>query len=639
MNFKSLGLITCFLSASGLFSQTNRSFDGTGNNISQTNWGIAKGHFRTYVSNGFSDSISIAGGVFRDNPRNVSNALGSQQSFMPNELGLSDFVWAWGQFIDHDINLNDDNKNEVNDIDIPSCEPMFDPNCTGQVKIKMFRSISDTSSGTSKNNPRRFINDITSYIDASAVYGSEDARADWLRTNTEGKLKVSAGKLLPWNTIDGEFGSAIDPSVPFMVVGGHPEPTKFFVAGDIRANEQPGLTAFHTLWVREHNLICDSLVNAHPNWNDELLFQRARKIVGAEMQVITYEEFLPNMGVQLAPYSSYDPTVNPNILNAFSAAAYRFGHTMLNGRLIRSEENGDSISFGAIDLRHGFFKPSLLKDEGGIAPYFRGLASQKHQVVDPLIMDDFRNFLFGPPGSGGLDLLSINIARARERGLPDYNKIRRDLGLSSHSSFQDLTSNDTLRTSLQSVYADINDVDPWIGFMSEDHLPNSLMGEGMHEILKLQFEHLRDGDRYYYENDPAFTIEEITALKRISLSKVVVRNTEVGRLQSNVFEAVPRHLLSIELFPFPEVSNIELKAYPNPVQKYFNLVITNSRPSSAILRIIDVNGKLVKEEAVKLAKGENKLNFELSDELANGLYTIILSSDGGQGELKLIKQK
>lgn len=639
MNFKSVCLVACFLSAIGLFAQTNRSFDGTGNNLFQPNWGTAKGHFRTYVSNGFSDSISAVGGIFRDNPRNVSNALGSQQKFMPNELGLSDFVWGWGQFIDHDINLNDDNLSEVNDIDVPSCEPMFDPGCTGQMKIKMFRSISDSTTGTSKNNPRRFINEITSYIDASAVYGSEDVRADWLRSKVGGKLKVSAGNLLPWNTVDGEYGSAIDPSVPMMVVDGHPKPTKFFIAGDVRANEQPGLTSFHTLWVREHNFICDSLAIAHPNWNDELLFQRARKIVGAEMQVITYEEFLPNIGVQLTPYSGYDPTVNPNILNSFSAAAYRFGHTMVNGRLIRSEENGDSISFGAIDLRDGFFKPILLKDEGGIAPYFRGLASQKHQLVDPLIMDDIRNFLFGPPGAGGLDLLSINIARARERGLPDYNKIRTDLGLSARSSFQDLTSNDTLRTSLQSVYATINDVDPWIGFMSEDHLPNALIGEGMHEILKLQFEHLRDGDRYYYENDPAFTADEIAALKRTTLSKIVVRNTEVGRLQTNVFKAVPRHLLSIELFPFPEVRNIELNAYPNPAQKYFNLVITNSRPSSAMLRIIDVNGKLVKETAVKLNRGENKLNFELSDELANGLYTVILSGDGGRGELKLIKQQ
>lgn len=631
--------ITIFLSASGLFSQVNRTYDGTGNNISNPDWGKAKGHFRTYVSNGFSDSISIPGGEFRDNPRNISNALGSQNQFMPNELGLSDFVWGWGQFIDHDINVNDDNFSESMDIIVPTGEPLFDPNNTGQMKIKMFRSISDTLSGTNKNNPRRFINEITSYIDGSGVYGSDAARADWLRTKVGGKLKTSANNLLPWNTIAGEYGSAIDTTVPFMVIDGHPKPTKFFIGGDVRVNEQPGLASFHTLFVREHNRLCDELASKNPNWNDEVIYQMARKMVSGMIQGITYNEFLPNIGVQLSPYTGYDNTVNPNILNTFSAAAYRFGHTMINGRLVRFEEDGDSLSFGAVDLRNGFFNPTLLKDENGISPFLRGFAAQKHQFVDPLIMDDIRNFLFGPPGAGGLDLLSINIARARERGLPDYNTIRQDLGLAAHQSFNDITSDSILKASLQSVYANVNDIDPWVGFMSEDHLPNALMGEGLHAILKLQFENLRDGDRYFYKNDPALSASQIATIDSTTLSDIVLRNTQISTLQKNVFEAIPRHLLSVELFPFPEVRNIEINAYPNPVQKYFNLEITNSRPSEAILRIIDVNGKVVQEKNVSLKRGINKLNFELTDGMANGLYTIVLSGENGRGELKLIKQE
>lgn len=639
MNIKALCLLAVGMSASGLFSQTNRSFDGTGNNLFQPDWGITNGHFRAYVSNGFADSISTSGGEFRDNPRNISNALGSQAEFMPNELDLSDFVWGWGQFLDHDINLSDDNKAEHNDIQIPSCEPLFDPNCTGQMTMEMFRSLSDSTTGTSTSNPRKFINGITSYIDGSAVYGSDRVRADWLRSQIGGKLKVSAGNLLPWNTTDGEFNSPIDNSAPEMAAAGHPAPTKFFIAGDVRANEQPGLIAFHTLWVREHNFWCDSLAKLHPNWTDELLFQRARKIVGAEIQAITYEEFLPNMGIILDPYSGYDSNVNPNILNVFASVAYRFGHSIVNGKLTRIEENGDSISFGAIDLRDGFFKPEVIKDEGGIAPYFRGHASQKHQFVDPLMMDDMRNFLFGPPGSGGLDLLSLNIERGRERGLPDYNKIRSDFNLTTHTSFNDVTSDSTLREALISAYGDVSDVDPWIGLMSEDHLPNSIIGEGLYTILKYQFEQLRDGDRYYYENDQAFTNAEMDSIKNTSLSDIILRNTEIATLQKNAFIAIPRSLLSVELLPFSGVRNIEMNAYPNPVQKYFNLKITNYRASNARLTIIDVNGKVIREEDVRLNRGENQLNFELNDEVANGLYTIILRAEGGRGELKLIKQE
>ncbi len=620
------------------FSQVNRTYDGTNNNLNNPTWGAAEEHFRNYMSNGFNDLISEPGGLNRPNPRDISNAVGSQNEFSPNEFGLSDFVWGWGQFIDHDINLNDDNFNEPNDIPVPNCEPLFDPGCTGTMTLRMFRSKSDPTTGTSVNNPRKHINDITSYIDASAVYGSDETRANWLRTFTDGKMKMSAGDLLPWNTTDGEFNSPVDPSAPFMVLDGFPLPTKFFVGGDIRVNEQPGLMCFHTLWVREHNRLCDEIKAANPSWNDEEIFQRARKIVGALIQVVTYEEFLPRIGVQLDPYSGYDDTVQPDILNTFSAAAYRFGHTMVNGRLVRFEENGDDWMFGAKDLRDGFFRPEILKDEGGIEPFFRGLAAQEHQFVDPLIMDDIRNFLFGQPGAGGIDLLSINLARARERGVPDYNTVRVDMQMAPHPNFNSLTSDPVLSSHLSAVYGDISKLDPWIGFMSEDHLPNSLMGEGLHEILKLQFQSLRDGDRYYYENDPAFTNSEIEALKNTKLSEVILRNTIIETLQEDVFVAVPRGQLAVELFPFPEIRSIELSAYPNPVQKYFNLVIDNARPSAATLNIFDVSGQIITTRSVQLNKGRNEINFELSDQLANGLYVVTLESDSGAGQLKLIKR-
>ncbi len=618
-------------------AQINRSYNGESNNLNNPSWGAAHSHFKNFASNGYADSISAPGGLNRPNARTVSNALGSQQTFMPNELGLSDFVWGWGQFIDHDINLNDDNTAAPSDVQVPSCDTMFDPNCAGNVMIRMFRSKHDTSTGKATGDPRRHLNDITSYIDASNVYGSDAARSDWLRTFTDGKMKTSAGNLLPWNTIDGEYSSAIDPTAPFIVLDGHPLPDKYFVGGDIRVNEQPTLIAFHTLFVREHNRLCDKLKQENPSWNDEELFQRARKMVGALIQVVTYEEFLPMTGIPISPYSSYDNTVDASIMNSFSAAAFRFGHTMVNGRLMRYEEDGQLWSFGVKDLRDGFFKPTLIKDEGGIEPFFRGLAAQTHQMVDPLIMDDLRNFLFGMPGAGGIDLLTINIARARERGVPDYNTLREDLGLSPHVDVQSLTSDVSLQNKLSSVYTDIDDVDPWIGLMSEDHLPNSIMGEGLATILGMQFTNLRDGDRYYYENDPAFSLAEIAELKATTLSQIILRNAAIDTLQPNVFKATPRDQLMVNLVPFANIKNIELTAYPNPIQRYFNLVIEATRPSTATLNIWDMNGKQVKQQIVSLTTGRNELNFELDDELASGVYTITLQADEGIGKLRVSK--
>lgn len=635
---KKLLLLSLIIGNFQISAQENRSFDGTYNNLSNPEWGSAKTNFRNYATNGFADQISAPAGQDRENPRTISNALGSQTEFIANEHELSDFVWGWGQFIDHDINLNDDNTSEPNDILIPACDPMFDPGCTGTVTIRMFRSLSDPTTGNSLRNPRKHINEITSFIDGSGVYGSDPVRADWLRTYTDGKLKMSSGDLLPWNTVDGEFESAIDPDAPFMVLDGFPLPEKFYVGGDIRINEQPGLTCFHTLWVREHNRLCDELKIENPSWTDEELFQRARKMVGAYIEAITYEEFLPTIGVNLSPYAGYNDTIEPNILNSFSAAGYRFGHTMVNGRLVRYEEDGSDWIFGVVDLRDAFFNPLILKDEGGIAPFFRGLAAQEHQMVDPLIMDDIRNFLFGPPGAGGLDLLAINLERSRERGIPDYNTLREDILLLPHADFNSLTSNIDLANTLTSVYGDINNVDPWIGFMSEDHSPTSIVGEGLDALLKMQFGFLRDGDRFYYENDPAFSPTEITDIKNTKLSEIVLRNSEIETLQENVFIAVPRGNLAVELFPFSEIKNIRLTAYPNPVQKYFNLIIETSRSANATLSIYDLNATLISAEKVQLAKGKNELNFELSDQLANGLYVITLTSDNGEGQLKIIKQ-
>ena len=98
-----------------------------------------------------------------------------------------------------------------------------------------------------------------------------------------------------------------------------------FLAGDVRANEQVGLLAFHTLFVREHNRLADKIVKKYKralpsgtSERDEHIYQLARKIVGAELQAITYNEFLPALLGPMAPsmvkYTGY---------NRYSQSRYR----------------------------------------------------------------------------------------------------------------------------------------------------------------------------------------------------------------------------------------------------------------------------------------------------------------------------
>ena len=114
---------------------------------------------------------------------------------------------------------------------------------------------------------------------------------------------------------------------------------------------------------------------------------------------------------------------NPNIANVFSTAAYRFGHTMLSSELLRLNDDGSVIDSGNIALQDAFFNPGAISDNG-IDSILLGASVQTAQAIDPYLVDDVRNLLFGPPGAGGFDLASLNIQRGRDHGLADYNQIR-----------------------------------------------------------------------------------------------------------------------------------------------------------------------------------------------------------------------
>src|SRR5262249_20055978 len=155
---------------------------------------------------------------------------------------------------------------------------------------------------------------------------------------------------------------------------------------DVRANENIALTALQTLFMREHNLWADRIHAADPNLNDETIYQLARQIVGAEIQSITYNEFLPALlGPNALPaYTGYNPDVNPGIANEFSTAGFRFGHNMINDTLLRLNNDGTSIPQGSLSLLDGFFNPTLLDPslpdhEGDIDPFLKGLASDNSQ--------------------------------------------------------------------------------------------------------------------------------------------------------------------------------------------------------------------------------------------------------------------
>ncbi|GJM36319.1 MAG: hypothetical protein DHS20C18_53200 [Saprospiraceae bacterium] len=592
-----------------------RTLDGTFNNPDHPEWGAAGSNLQTIVGSAFADSMAMPAGQNRQNPRKISNEIFAQSGLVNDPLNLSDFCWVWGQFIDHDLGITPDGVEDMT-IHVPAGDPAFDPMGMGQAIIPMLRSRFDPETGTSPENPRLFPNMVTAFIDGSGVYGSSEERANWLRSFEGGKLKTSNGNMPPFNTINGEFGGDIDHNAPEM-----DNPTaisdKYYVAGDVRANENPLLLSFHTLFMREHNRLCDKLAHEQPDWNDEQLYHHARKLVGGLIQSIVYEEWLPAMGVHLPQYQGFNVNTNPQLMNVFTAAAFRLGHTLLNGQLQRLNNEGEVIPQGNVSLRDAFFNPFVMLETGGIEPFFKGMAVQTQQKLDPKIIDDVRNFLFGPPGAGGLDLASININRGRERGLPDFNSIRAAIGLQPYSFYQQINSNASVFTRLLSLYSDINDIDPWVGMLAEEPLDDALFGETIMELMTMQFTDLRDGDRFFYLNDPSLTQRELDWIRDTRLRDVIMYNTGINLMQDNVFLAMQHSLICENL-------NVRLEGniYTEDGESVSGVYVDLDVPGESFDQTTDATGSFLFQQV----PGCNVQSLQLSknDAANNGVTTIDL---------------
>ncbi len=525
-----------------------RTIDGSGYNGNQgeTNMQLIR-HFGNHF-NAYEDYISVPRGgpisefdpltqTFVDtsnlpNPRYISNIVAKQVKPVTNFLNASDWLWQWGQFLDHDFALNEDNpeqkpRGEYMPIPVPHDDPTFSKeSIIPLIRVPAAEGTGYYAADPNKKNPRQINNQITAYIDASSVYGSDDERAEFLRDSESGKglLKTWLGDngevLLPLNLI----GENAYPNATGGLLGDFQ-----YIAGDVRANEHIGLTAVHNLLVREHNRIAlglherleagdKALIEKYEDFKDysqvgeadlyeeeikdEFLYQSARKVIGAQVQIISYKEFLPLLigKNSLAKYKGYDPDINPQISVEFANAAYRLGHTLVSNQLLRVDSNGMTET----SLAEAFFNPEDVQTNG-VDTLLTGLIFQGAEEVDNQIVDGVREFLF-PAGTGGFDLAAINIARGREVGIPSYTEVYKKIFGTEISSFSKLHKLGLFSKSVVNLFKDayesVDQIDLWLGGVSE--LPakhGGLLGPTLSYFVADQFARSRDGDKFFYLND------------------------------------------------------------------------------------------------------------------------------------------
>ena len=492
-----------------------RSYTGAGNNVDHPQWGAVGTPLQRKLPPHYLDAD---GDAFRldPNPRSISNQLAQQSGSHPDPRGLSGFAWQWGQFLDHDISLTRSDA-EFGTATI-SVADVTDPLFPG---IPLNRSLYIAGSGVD-GIPRQQPNQISSYIDASNVYGSDGETMARLRAFQDGRLQTGEHDLMPHDN------------------SGH------FMGGDVRANEQLALMSMHTLFMREHNRLADKIsaraidLPTDPIARDEEIYQRARKLVGAEMQAVTYHEFLPALlGDEALPMekATYDPTVDATITNEFANALYRIGHSMLPTSLTLVDDSGATID--RIALRDAFFKPAMMSDAPErLGQLLKGLATEPAQQIDTQVVEDVRSFLMLEGVPGGLDLVAINIQRGRDHGLPDYNSVREAYGLERLTDFAQITSDVTLQNKLANLYESLDQMDLFIGALAEDHLPGASVGALIRAALVDQFTQLRDGDRMFYAFDsdmPALQQDAELDLSRWTLADIIRANTQITNLPANVF--------------------------------------------------------------------------------------------------------
>ena len=315
-----------------------------------------------------------------------------------------------------------------------------------------------------------------------------------------------------------------------------------FAAGDIRANEQQGLTSFHTLFLREHNRIARTLKKLNSKWTGETIFQETRKIVGAILQKIVYEDYLPIiLGPNALPaYTGHNPNINPSISNAFAAAAYRFGHSTIRSKFDLLKPNFEPLA-PAMTLRSMFFNNTVTKTLG-VEPVLLGLVGNVSEKVDTVLSREITEHLFERGNQHGENLAAINLQRSRDHGLPGYNHFRVYCGLSNATTFED-TSNEIQDSNNRAILKNLYNDDPnlvelWMAGLAEVPFPGAIMGPTLRCVIKEQFLRSRGGDRFYYENLGVFNQNQVNEIKKTSLSRLFCDNVHgIVSIQRHAFRS------------------------------------------------------------------------------------------------------
>ncbi|XP_050294135.1 peroxidase-like [Anthonomus grandis grandis] len=572
---------TCGVIPTSCPCSSYRSYDGSCNNLQNPSWGSANTTYGRLIAANYSDGHSSPRAAQSGNPLPSARLLST--AFYPN-LSLLDISYTvsamqFGQVIAHDMSslvnipgglcCTEDFKMLANPPDscfpipVPANDPVYSQ--YGYTCLPLSRSATDEDFNCLGNRSRvEQITSVSAFLDLNIVYGNSVSENANLRSFVNGRLIM--------NNVNNQDMLPTHPNPTCSTVGGSNLPC--YMSGDPRVNQNPDLTILQTLLAREHNRIADTLAALHPEWEDECIFQEARKINIAQYQYIAYYEWLPifigslNSLTNKITYSTlgfvedYNPLVNPVIYNEHATGASRYFHTLIQARIQLMNEN--RLIESSTRLSDNINSPRILESSSNnFDSLTRGMCTQAMEGADVYHTSEITSNWIRTPETGviGRDLKAIDIQRSRDHGIASYNDYRVLCGLSRAHSFLAFLDSISLPNilRLQQLYETPDDVELAVAASLENPVLGTLAGKSNLCILIRQFYISRVSDRFWFERsgDTGFNLGQLQQIRKASISKIICDNSKsIERMQINGFKTVSffNPLLSCDYLPSIDLS-------------------------------------------------------------------------------------
>lgn len=477
---------------------TTRALDGTYNDLENPAMGSVGTRFGRNAPLAFTYPDTAR--ILMPNPRTVSRELLTREQFIP-ATSLNMLAAAWLQFMIHDWLSHGKNEKER-----PWEIPIADDDPWPDRPMRILRTREDpTRQPEEANLPPTYANTETHWWDASQIYGTTPEFQSRIRTGEGGKLIMGPDGLIP-----------LDPTTLTQLAG---------VAG----NWWIGLALMHTIFMREHNAICDRLRAEYPSWSDEELFQRVRLVVAALLAKIHTVEWTPailgNPTMQIAMRANWWGLAMERV----SRLVGRISESEVISGIPGGPKNHDGVPYSLTEEFVAVYRMHpLIPDEFSFrsavddrllqARTFPEVADvHAQELLQQIPMTDLL-YSFGTshpgaitlhnyprflqrreePDGSVIDLASIDILRSRERGVPRYNTFRELLHLPLVTSFEELTDNPEWAAQLRRVYNDdINLVDVTVGLYAETPPPGFGFSDTAFRIFILMASRRLRSDRFF----------------------------------------------------------------------------------------------------------------------------------------------